>query len=162
MFCMVAAKEFRPDLLAPLLCDLGAEGRSAEFPVRGNSMRPMLKDGDRVRLVPATPAELRVGEVVVLTQPTGPVIHRVVGWWPSRRGWRILTKGDGAHRLDPPLRAQSAVGRVVARVRGGRVRRLDGASMRMRGRGRALASLIEGLGVEAWDRARGRARSDGI
>jgi signal peptidase len=159
---MAAVEDLRPDLLAPLVRDLAAEGRPAEIPVRGNSMRPMLREGDRVRLAPLTHAEARLGDVVLRVAPSGPIIHRVVGWWPSRNGWRLLTKGDGARRLDPPLPPEELAGRVVARVRGGSVRQLDGAGMRVRGRGRALVSLMTGLVVEAWDRARGRTRSDAV
>jgi signal peptidase I len=153
----MAAEASHPDFLAPLLRDLAAEGRSAEMPVRGISMRPMLRDGDRVRVVPATASDVRVGDVVILAGSTGPIIHRLVGWWPSRDGWYLLTKGDGSPRLDPPLRANGLVARVVARVRNGHVQRLGGASLRVRGWGRALLSLVMGLFVEAWDRIRGRA-----
>ncbi len=159
---MTAAEEFRPDLLAPLLRDLAVAGRSAELPVRGNSMRPLLRDGDRVRVIPVTATSVRVGEVVVSAEANGPIIHRVVGWWPSRHGWHILTKGDNATRLDAPLRVDGVIGRAVARVRGSHMRRLDGASMRLCGRSRALVSLVAGLVVEAWDRARRRARSQGV
>jgi hypothetical protein len=93
---MTEPEEFRPALAAPLLRDLAGEGTTAELPVRGNSMRPVLQQGDRVRLIPATAAGVRVGDVVVRTDATGPVIHRLVGWWPTGGGWRILTKGDGA------------------------------------------------------------------
>ena len=160
-FFMATPTRFRPDLVAPLLRDLGAEGGSAEFPVRGNSMRPMLRDGDQVRLAPVTDAGVRLGDVVLRVDPAGPILHRVVGRWPSRDGWRILTKGDGACRLDPPLPPDRLVGRVVVLVRGSDVRRLDGAAMRMRARGRAIVSLCVGLIVEAWDRAHRRTRTDG-
>jgi signal peptidase I len=156
---MAATEEFRPDLLAPLLRDLSAAGRSAELPVRGNSMRPLLRDGDRVRVIPVTATNVRVGEVVVSAEATGPIIHRVVGWWPSRHGWRVLTKGDNASRLDAPLLVDGLVGRAVARVRGSHVRRLDDLGMRFRGRSRALVSLAAGLAVEMWDRAHRRAGS---
>ena len=155
---MTDTEEFRPDLVAPLLRELAAAGATAELPVRGTSMRPILRDGDRVRVVPVTAADVRTGDVVVLAGSSGPVIHRLVGWWPARGAWRVLTKGDGAPRLDPPLRPDELAGRVVARVRDGRVRRLDGAGMRICGRCRAAVSLAAGLFLEAADRARRRAR----
>ena len=152
---------FRPDLLAPLVRELLADGASPEIPVRGNSMRPILRDGDRVRLVPVTRAGLRLGDIVLRAESSGPIIHRVVGWWPSRKGWRVLTKGDGARRLDSPVPPAGVVGRVVARVRGNSVRQFEGPAMRLHAWSRAFRSLIVGLVVEAWDRARGRARSNG-
>jgi signal peptidase len=151
----------RLDLVAPLVCDLLADGATPEMPVRGNSMRPVLRDGDRVRLVPMTHAGARLGDVVLRVEPSGPIVHRVVGWWPARGGWRLLTKGDGALRLDSPLPPAGLVGRVVARVRGNSVRQFEGPAMRLHAWSRAFRSLIVGLIVEAWDRARGRARSTG-
>jgi len=122
----------------------------------------MLRDGDRVRLASVTKMNVRLGDVVLRVEPSGTIIHRVVGWWPSREGWRILTKGDGARRLDPPLPPDRLVGRVAALVRGRDVRHLDGMWVRVRAWSRAFRSLMAGLIVEAWDRAHGRAQSDGI
>jgi hypothetical protein len=142
----------RVDLLAVLLRELSHHGMEGELPVRGGSMRPTLREGDRVRLVPATASDVRVGDVVVRAGASGPIIHRLVGWWPSEGGSCILTKGDGAARLDPPGGRAEVVGRVVARVRDGRVRRLDRGGTRLCGRGRAAASLAEGLILELWSR----------
>ena len=142
----------RVDLLAVLLRELSSHGMEGELPVRGSSMRPTLREGDRVRLIPATASDVRIGDVVVRVGASGPVIHRLVGWWPSEGGSRLLTKGDGAARLDPPGGRAEVVGRVVARVRDGKVRRLDGAGTRLRGRGRAAASLAGGVILELWSR----------
>jgi hypothetical protein len=68
----------------------------------------------------------------------------------------MVTKGDGSSRLDPPARPDDLIGRVVARVRNGHVRRFDGMGVSLHGRGRALLSLGAGLVVEVWDRARRR------
>jgi hypothetical protein len=116
----------------------------------------MLQDGDRVRVVSVTAADVRVGDVAVLAGATGPIIHRLVAWWPARGGRRMVTKGDGSLRLDPPARPDDLIGRVVARVRNDQVRRLDGIGVGLHGRGRALLSLGAGLAVEVWDRARRR------
>ncbi len=151
---MDAPKGFRPELLAPLLRDLASDGTVAEMTIHGTSMHPTLLDGDRIQLAPATAAETRIGDIVMRTGGAGPIIHRLVGWWPARNGWRLLTKGDNARRLDVPLSPDDLVGRVVARVRGGAVRQLDGVKMRLCGRTRAAASFVEGIIVEVWDRMR--------
>jgi signal peptidase I len=151
---MTASRRFRPELLAPLLHDLAAEDKFGEIPVRGTSMCPMLLHGDRVWLIPAKTEEIQVGDIVVRMGESGPILHRVVGWWRVRDGWRILTKGDNVPRFDPPLRADCLIARVAARVRHGQVRRLEGMGVRLRGRGRAAVSLTTGIVWEAWDRGR--------
>ncbi len=122
------------------------------MPVRGTSMYPSLIHGDRVRVVPTTVEEVRIGDMVLRFGETGPMIHRVVGWWWTREGWRILTKGDGARWFDSPLRPDHLVGRVVAYVRDGQIQRLEGIGARLRGRGRAAASFTVGVMWETWDR----------
>jgi hypothetical protein len=149
---MTTLEGFRPELLTPLLRDLAAEKVSGEIPVRGTSMRPTFLPGDRLRLVPATVADVRVGDLVVWMGQDGPIAHRLVGWWETRTGRWMLTKGDGAPRLDPPIPGYCLVARAVAHVRAGQVRRLDDAAMRLCGRGRATVSLAVGIIVEVWDR----------
>jgi hypothetical protein len=144
----------RPELLGPLLAALAAEGLYGELCVRGSSMRPLLRDGDRIRLLPSDATRVRVGDVVARGGSAGLIVHRVVGWWPTRQGWRLLTRGDHAWRLDPPLRAEEVAGRVIARLRGGQEWRLDGGGARLAGRGRAALSLALGLLAEVWDRRR--------
>lgn len=158
---MSTRRPFRPELLAPLLRDLAAKDTAGEIPVRGISMCPTLLDGDRARVTPARIEDLRVGDIVVRIEQAGPIIHRLVGWWPAgggREGWRILTKGDGSRWFDPPIPVEGVVARVIAIVRDDQVRRLDRPGMRIRGAGRAAASLLRGLLAEAWDRRRRAAR----
>jgi hypothetical protein len=151
---VIAIGRARPDLLPPLLQELTAQGFPAELPVRGASMRPTLLDGDRIRLIPATAEELRLGDIVLWMDQTGPVIHRCVGWWRTRQGWRVLTKGDGVHRLDRPVHPDCVVGRAVALVRWGEVEQLDGAGTGLRTGGLAVGSLAVGIMAEGWDRGR--------
>jgi hypothetical protein len=151
---VIAIGRARPDLLPPLLQELADQGFTGELPVRGTSMRPTLLDGDRIWLIPATAEELRLGDIVVWMDRTGPIIHRYVGWWRTRQGWRVLTKGDGVHRLDRPVHPDCVVGRAVALVRRGEVEPLDGAATRLRGRRLAAGSLAVGVMAGGWDRGR--------
>ena len=150
---MTVVGSFRADLLAPLLQELSAQGRCGEIPIRGTSMSPTLLPGDRLRVIRATADDVRVGDLVVWVGQAGPIAHRLVGWWKTRGEWQLLTKGDGALRLDPPVPGRCLVARAVARVRVGQVRRLDEVRVGLCGRGRAAASLFVGLIVEVWDRA---------
>ena len=143
---------FCPELLAPLLADLAAQARVGELPVRGTSMYPSLLRGDKVRVVPAKTEEVRIGDIVVRLGETGPMIHRVVGWWWTRDGWRILTKGDGTRWFDSPVHPDQLVGRVVALVRDDQVRQLEQMGTRLCGRVRAAASFTVGVLWEVWVR----------
>ncbi len=154
---MSAFKDLPAGFLELLLKDLAAEGTLGEILVRGTSMRRTLLEGDRVQLVPLTGGKPRLGDLVARPGQAGPIIHRLVGWWRTPDGWHVLTKGDAAHRLDPPLHPDCLMARVVARIRDGKVRRLDDWGARCRGWVRATLSLCEGLMMEAWCRLRQKA-----
>jgi signal peptidase I len=151
---VIAIRRARPELLPLLLQDLAAQGIPGELPVRGASMRPTLLDGDRIWLIPATAEDLRLGDIVVWIDQAKPIIHRCVGWWRTREGWRVLTKGDGVRCLDRPVHSECLVGRVVARVHRGAVERMDDTGTRLRGRGLAAGSLAVGIMAGAWNRGR--------
>lgn len=149
---MTTIRSFRPEMLPALLQDLATQGIPGEMCVRGSSMRPFLVPGDRLRVVPATADDVRVGSVVVWLGDAGPITHRLVGRWRARDNWWILTKGDASPRLDAPLPGNRILARAVARIRAGRISPLDIGWARLLGLANAVASLIAGLIVEAWDR----------
>ncbi|HWU41675.1 MAG TPA: S24/S26 family peptidase [Candidatus Acidoferrum sp.] len=151
---MNADSRYCPELLVPLLADLAAQARVGEIPVRGTSMFPSLLHGDKAWVVPTTAEEVRIGDVVLRLGETGPMVHRVVGWWWTRHGWRMLTKGDGARWFDPPVHPDQLVGRVVALVRDDQVQQLEGMRARVCGRIRAATSFTVGAWWEVWVRGR--------
>jgi hypothetical protein len=105
--------------MAELVGGLLRQGTRVWLAVGGSSMAPFLKNGDRVRLVPARRA--RVGDVVVrLCGPERLLVHRVVG----RGGSEPLTRGDSATERDPAIRSGELLGRVDHAERAGRPVRL--------------------------------------
>lgn len=113
--------------------------RLVRVAVRGGSMRPLLCDGDRVRVLVGAPP--RTGDVVVALTGGRLLVHRVTRRRPS--GCEL--RGDDAPLCDPPIEAGRVLGRVVA-VEGDRHRRLDGPGLR-----------LVGLAAAAMARRRGRA-----
>ena len=114
---------------------LGEEKRNAVF-CRGESMRPLLRPGDRIRFVPCRVEEVRRGDVIIFIPPGQEerVVHRVVSTGPGG----ILTKGDANPCRDTGnLRQEDIVGRAVSVERGGRVIPVAGGIA-----GRLLAALI--------------------
>lgn len=84
-------------------------------PVRGESMRPTLRDRDEVLLAPAS--EVKVGDVVVVRLPgkPGAVLHRIIELSDSL----VVTRGDACSALDPPVPRAGVLFRALARWRAG-------------------------------------------
>ncbi|HQL89862.1 MAG TPA: hypothetical protein PLQ15_04620 [Syntrophales bacterium] len=87
---------------------------------RGESMRPLLRPGDRIRFAPCRAGEVRPGDVILFVPPGRDerVVHRVVSAGPDG----IRTRGDANPRADSwDIRQSNLVGRAVAIERGGRL-----------------------------------------
>jgi len=80
--------------------------------VRGSSMAPALRDGQEVEVESVGPAELAVGEVVVVRTASGLTAHRVVGCRRYRGTPVLLLKGDTAAEVTIAVGAD-LVGRVL-------------------------------------------------
>lgn len=80
--------------------------------VRGSSMAPLLADGDRVEV--AARRCYWPGDVIAFEAADGRlVVHRLIGYRPVRRGWRLVTRGDAAPAADVPVAPVRVLGRVV-------------------------------------------------
>ncbi len=85
-------------------------GDQIRLRVISDSMAPLLKIGDTVIVVPISPAALRRGDVIVVWRNEEFITHRLVTW---RHGlW--FTKGDRFHYLDPPIKKEAVLGKVIA------------------------------------------------
>jgi signal peptidase I len=104
-----------------------AQGALLRLRVSGQSMAPLVERGDLVLVQRVNPADLRRGDLVLVEQGGGFLVHRLVAA-PRRRGARscgpdahqVQTKGDNASYADLPLLPQDVLGRVVAVERDGR------------------------------------------
>ena len=103
--------------MAALAVEALGRGLTIELTARGDSMRPLLYDGDRLSVEPARAATLRLDDVAVALQEGGLLIHRVVSLAP------LVLRGD-ALAEDDAARVQ-VIGRVVAFRRRGVKVRLD-------------------------------------
>ncbi|MCA8961317.1 MAG: S24/S26 family peptidase [Planctomycetes bacterium] len=98
--------------------------------VRGESMRPSLRPGDRVIVERCLAADLRPGDIVVLDSDP-PLIHRFLG----RCDAGLILAGDGNRAIDHPRDPELVVGRAVAKCRRGARLRLRRRSFYARARG---------------------------
>lgn len=147
-----------------LVRDLLARGRTATFTVRGVSMLPTLREGDRVSLKHLGDKPAQAGDIVAFMR--GPVLclHRVLAVVHDGRTGRItyyLTAGDGLLAHDGRQPAEAIVGKVV-RVQGprgdwspdsllrraqGRARSFLGLHPRLRSQLRSVKRAFRNLGL---------------
>jgi len=96
--------QFEPTLRAVL-----ASGHGARFRVEGDSMHPVIRNGEYVKVIPSTLSKLRRGDVILAATGRGLTAHRIVRI--SERG--IITRGDNSLRVDPLVEPGNIVGRIV-------------------------------------------------
>ncbi len=82
--------------------------------VISDSMWPLLRTGDTIRVQPIAPAAICVGEVVVVRRGADWITHRLL----AVDGEQWVTGGDNAVFTDAPVSRTACLGRVIA-VEGG-------------------------------------------
>lgn len=119
-------------------------GRDVWFRARGGSMRPCLRDGDLLLLVPRDYGQLRSGDLVLMKDGSRVVLHRLLA---RRAGW-ILTKGDTLEEPDAPWPEPAFHARAEARLEHGRLRSLRSPGWRVYGQLLARAAPLIGPGLK--------------
>jgi signal peptidase I len=104
----LASAEVAPSFVLELLTRDGA----AWVRESSDSMAPLIRPGDRLRLVPIHGNGPRRGDVVAYRRDTELIVHRVLAH--DARG--VLTKGDALPHRDPVTATDALVGRVVTVV----------------------------------------------
>lgn len=107
-----------PSLASAALLTLLAEGRACRLEATGLSMRPLIRAGDLLTLVPVAFEAVRVGDVVVCNtgKDNALLIHRVI----RKEALRLQLRGDNRRDADGWFGAASVVARVAAVQRAGR------------------------------------------
>ncbi len=95
-------------------------------------MAPAVRDGERVLVVPTTPAGPRLGTILKVRVGDEFRMHRLIGRSKGSDTMLMLV-GDNAVHRDAPIPASDVIGIAMAVERGGRVIRLDSAWSRWRG-----------------------------
>lgn len=108
--------------------ELLAEGKQVTILVRGNSMRPLLRDGrDKVVLRKANAEDIRKGAVMLFRYRGSHVMHRV----RKIEGDVVIFEGDGNYKLQEVVTRKDIVAVVEAVVRPSG-RRIECSSRRWR------------------------------
>ena len=94
--------------------ELLAEGKQVTILVRGNSMRPLLRDGrDKVVLRKANDEDIKKGAVMLFCYRGSHVMHRVT----KIEGDVVVFEGDGNYKLQEVATRKDIVAIVEAIVR---------------------------------------------
>src|SRR5579859_2016468 len=90
--------EDRPDsaMFRGLAGELLARGRAIRFQARGQSMWPVIEDGEVLHIECADPRQLKRGDVVLFKQEGEFKAHRII----RKQGRRFITRGDAAMDMD--------------------------------------------------------------
>jgi hypothetical protein len=142
------------DVATPFVHDVLAHDGSVWVRESSDSMAPLVRASDRLRLVPLDGARIRPGQLLAYRRGAHLVVHRVLT--TSRTA--TVTKGDALPERDAPVGRQAILGRVVAVVGAGeRVHDLTRLRWRIAGRLVAwcsrLAEAVSGSRI-AWALAR--------
>jgi hypothetical protein len=116
-------------------------GQRHFFPIVGNSMFPLLQEGDQVLVVHGS-ADARRGDIIVFRQGETTIAHRMLYSRKSVAGLVFIAKGDNVPQADPPVSVSAIVGRVVALRRGNRFTSLDTPVWRMSGKMIAGVTMV--------------------
>ena len=138
-------------LFAAAAAELLRAGRAVRFVARGRSMRPFVREGDLLTVVPVRPAALRLGDLAFYETAGGALrVHRVLRICRSTTRRLFFTRGDA---LTGPLERVSetrVLGKVIRLRRQTRVLAPGTVFRRQRGVVWAHCQTVRGtLGIQA-------------
>ncbi|MDX1413478.1 MAG: signal peptidase I [Candidatus Promineifilaceae bacterium] len=109
-----------PPSLGSILRHSISRGNSPHLSVISDSMSPLLRAGDTVKLAKLDPSHLRRGTIITFDYPSEPVTlitHRYAGQLHSNGQKRLITWADRTLMFDSPIELSSMIGCVVSRTR---------------------------------------------
>ena len=131
------------------------------LPAIGKSMVPAIWPGDALVVEPACSANIAPGDIVLFSNASRFVAHRVVEKSGDAATGRVLTRGDATATADAPIRPGEILGKVSFIVRNGRcfepkksLRRSERALATLLRRSETAARVI--VGVHGLSRASAR------
>lgn len=111
---------YRSEAAAP--GKMSHDGMIRRLTVRGSSMRPFLKEGDRVVVQPTAGEKIKTGDIVCFGKPA--TCHRVIRKYKKKGRWLVLEKGD--HQLKGSIVPLEGIsGKVVSVQKGAHSFNLD-------------------------------------
>ncbi len=101
--------------------ELLKQGLSLEFPVRGISMYPVLKEGDMVRVKKIDASEIKIGDLIfAIFPPEEFIVHRVIRKRLNNQELIFITKGDAILSSSEKIHFKDVLGKVISIKRSGK------------------------------------------
>ena len=100
------------------------EGKSVMFFIKGNSMLPFLKNGEKVVVEPLNDCDIKKGSIVLANSHIGVVLHRIV----KVKKDVIWLAGDGNLLQHEIIKRNDLIGVVKQVIRKENIVRLDTSS----------------------------------
>ncbi len=103
--------------LASILRESLGKGQEAQLVVTSNSMAPILKTGDAIKLSSTSTSALQPGDLITFKLDDHLLTHRLWKIQGDSENQLLLTRGDRPLRFDPVFSAEDVVGLVIGRQR---------------------------------------------
>ncbi len=113
------------------------------FEARGQSMFPVIRDGEKLQVEGVDVQKLRIGDIVVANTAYGLRAHRLIFMDQGRDCF--MTRGDAGKESDPPVQGSQILGRVVRNARVRFRERIHFASRNIRRKGNRWRRFFAGL-----------------
>lgn len=97
------------------------DGRTTLFKMNGNSMYPVLKDGDVGMVQQCDPEKLQIGDIVVFKSRDKYVAHRLIKIQKKGTLNFFTARGDKNLFNDPPFTAEALAGQIIQFTRGSKI-----------------------------------------
>lgn len=90
------------------------KGETVQMRLYGYCMTPFVRNGDLVTIAPVRVENLRCGDIVVYKNGDKFKIHRFLRFRTIQGSTCIITKGDRAVTVDPPVSSELILGKLVS------------------------------------------------
>ena len=94
------------------------------LPVLTDSMTPLIRPGDQVKVSRVAPREVRFGDILVFKRNNDLIVHRVLKRWRAPEGDYFSEKGDAGY-VYGLVNGENIIGRVMGLKKGTRTYDLD-------------------------------------
>ena len=118
---MTKTPDLDSSLAAELVRDALQQGVQPFATIVSNSMAPLLRRGDQVQIGPAKDDDIKIGAILILSNPTGLVAHRYWKTAEHEGQLTLVTRGDRLADFDSPSPISCLIGQVVTRRRNGQL-----------------------------------------